>query len=287
MKLARTQALVAICLGNLLLLPVANSGPEFMTRDEVGDALATVIEPLAGRKLTPHEVSAVTEEFIPLLGDSECTARCTEMVHYNLARIAPVLEQPGTPLDLRTRHDYIAQLYFSPTQAGSLIQRLMAEADPITVVEPNPPRLMTRLDVIASMNLFHFARESGSPSAKAFSERDVSAAADTLRQIYESAQYVMPLHLPLAAEYWRGLEISWPGFNEEQRVRVRTYFASRVRRPLSADLYATLLGLSAEEAGNFYQHEVGEALNGIVGRQFDVVARIEEMRGHHSLWLPR
>jgi len=97
----------------------------------------------------------------------------------------------------------------------------------------------------------------------------------------------MPLHLPLAAEYWRGLEIAWPSFSNEQRERVRNYFASRVPKPLTAELYATLLGLSTDQAAEFHQQEYGDALIGTVGRQFDVFAKIEEMRGCHSLWLPR
>lgn len=284
---SRIQALIAALLSSLLIASAAADEADFMSRNEVGAALAKVIEPFAGRELSRSERLAIADEFTPLLGDSECTARCVEMVRYNLKRIAPVIDTPGTPLDLRTRHDLIAQLYFSPTQGGSLIQRLSAEADPVAVVENAPPRLMTRLDVIASMNLYHFAGESGPPSSRSFSDSDVAAATDTLNKIYGSSQYVMPRHLPLATEYWRGLEIAWPSFSDAQRVRVRTYFASRVRKPLSADLYATLLGLNAEEASNFYSQEYEDALYGIVGRQFDVLALIEEMRGYHSLWLPR
>lgn len=267
-------------------LAIADSA-EFMSRSEVAAALAKVIEPLAGRELTQNEVTAVAEEFIPLLGDSECTARCVEMVRYNLERIAPAVEKPGTPIDLRTRHNYISQLYFSPTQAGSLIQRLSAEADPIFVVDPAPQRLMTRLDVVASMNLFHFTRETGPPNTKTFSDADVVAAAETLNTVFGSVQHVMPRLLPLAAEFWRGLELEWANLTEAQRVRVRTYFTSRLRKPLTSDLYARLLGLNADEASSFYQQEYEEALSGIVARQFDVVVAIEEIRGYESLWLPR
>ena len=284
---AKIQALLAALLSSLLVVPAASGDPDFMSRHDVGIALANIIEPLAGRKLTRDEVVAVTEEFIPLLGDSECTARCVEMIQHNLARIVPVREMQGTPIDLRTRHDYISQLYFSPTQSGSLIQRLMAEADPILVVETNPQRLMTRSDVVASMNLFHFARDSGPPNARSFPNSEISAAADTLNAVYGSTQYVMPRHLPLAAEYWRGLELAWSSFDDAQRARVRSYFASRVRKPLTAELYVTLLGLSPEQAKSFYTQEYEEALFGIVARQFDVQALIEEMRGYHSLWLPR
>jgi len=283
----RMQALTAAMLCCVLLMPAAARDADFMSRNDVGNELAKVIAPLAGRELTREEVVAVAEEFIPLLGDSECTARCVEMVRYNLERIAPVIERPGTPVDLRTRHDYISQLYFSSTQGGSLIQRLSAEADPVMVVENAPQRLMTKLDVIASMNLFHFARESGAPNARSFSQNDIRAAADTLNRVYGSARYVMPRHLPLAAEYWRGLELAWANLDDAQRARVRTYFASRVQKPLTTDLYATLLGLSAEQASGFYMQEYEDALYGIAARQYDVVILIEEMRGFQSLWLPR
>ena len=260
---------------------------EFMSRSEVAAALAEVIEPLAGRALTPAEATAVAEEFIPLLGDTECRARCVEAVRYNLNRIAPAIEKPGTPVAVRTRHDYISQLYFSPTQGGSLIQRLSAEADPILVVESAPQRLMTRSDVLASMNLFHFVRETGPPNAKGFSARDVAAAAETLNTVFGSAHHIMPRHLPLAAEFWRGLVLEWPNLTETERARVRTYFASQLRKPLTSDLYAKLLGLSPGEATTFYQLEYEDALFGIAARQFDVVAAIEEIRGYESLWLPR
>lgn len=268
-------------------LPATADDSKFLSRQEVGVALADVLGPLARRKLTPDEIVAVTEEFIPLLGDSECTARCIEILQYNQKRVAPVKEIPGSTLDVRTRHDYISQLYFSPTQSGSLIQRLSAEADPVMVVENAPQRLMTRSDVVAVMNLFHFARESGPPNGKSFKERDVIAAADTLNGIYGSAEYVMPRHLPLAAVYWCGLETQWSAFSEAQRAQVRAYFASRkVRRPLTSDLYVALLGLSADQASSFYMAEYEEALSGIVSRQFDVIAKIEEMRAFNQIWLP-
>lgn len=269
------------------ILPATADESNSISRQEVGVALAKVIGPLAGRELTDDEVVTVAKEFIPLLGDSECTTRCIEAIRYNEVRVAPVKEMPGTTLDVRTRHDYISDLYFSPEQRGSLIQRLSAEADPIMVVENAPQRLMTRADVVAVMNLYHFARESGPPAAKAFTERDVNAAAETLNSLYGSSEYVMPRHLPLAAAYWRGLELQWSTFSDTQRAQVRGYFASGgVRKPLASDLYAALLGLSAEKARSFYMTEYEEALSGIVSRQYDVAVKIEEMRSFSELWLP-
>ncbi len=260
---------------------------EVMSHEEVGRALAQVIEPLAGRQLTAQEVSGVTQEFVPLLGNEQCLSRCVEMVHYNLARIRPVIESPGTPLDLRTRHDYISQLYFSPTQSGSLIQGLMTGADPIAVVENAPQRLMTRLDVIASMDLYQFVYDAGPPKAKRHSENDIQSATDTLNRVYGSKKYVMPRHLPLAAEYWRGLELSWSGLSADEQGQVRAYFAGQIRRPLSRKLYGILLGLNATEAANFRQQAYQEAMFAVTSRRADVLVLIEELRGFDSLWLPR
>lgn len=250
------RCVLAACLvltsSGLLGSPAAAEEGQFMSREEVGAAIADVLEALARRKLTPEEIKATTEEYIPLFGDTECTAKCVEVIEYNARSITPAREQSGGPEEALVRHDFIAAIYFSPEQNGSLIQRISAEADPVMVVEPSPPQLMTRADVVASMNLYIFSQESGPPQARRFDEADIAAAADEMNRLYQSPAHIMSRHLPLAATYWAGLERGWSGFTEEERTLVRAYFANdRPQDALPSNLYTTLLGLAPGRALDF------------------------------------
>lgn len=248
-----------ICATTIFLsaCPASFGADSSLSKEQVRAELEDVLETLANRQLTAEELDAVTAEYIPLFGDTVCREECAKNVRWNAEKIARLKKNKGKPVEASIRHRYISNTYFSPTQSGSLIQRIIAEPDPILVVEPLPPRLMTRKDVIAAMNLFHFARESGPPRAKRFSETDIAAAADSLNKIYPSKLHVMPRHLPLAAVYWTGIQQEWAGFSEQERANVRAYFAegNKIQDPLSSRLYAALLGLSQQQAKKFHTDE--------------------------------
>jgi len=283
--LTPSTAAFAAAIALALALPACAQG-QTLSREKVGEEVADVLEALARRSLTAEEIATATDEFIPLFGDSECTTACVEAIEWNARQIAPVLDQPGTPADVRVRHLYISATYFNPQQNGSLIQRLSAEADPIMVVERSPQRLMTRADVIASMNLYHFARESGPPTAREFPESEIEAAAKSLNEMYGTAMYIMPRQLPSAAVYWTGLRQNWKRFSGEERQRLRGYFAAKRTKPLTGSLYAQLLGLSAAEAEQFYVDEMGQALLDVADMGFQVQLEAIKTRWYGMLWTP-
>lgn len=279
-------AAAALILASIVVLPTV-AGAQSLSREEVGAALADILQALARRGLTSEEIDGITDEWLVLFG-GECVGACVRTLDENLQHTAPARAQQGGPQEALVRHQQISGIYFSPKQRGGLIQRLSVEADPIMVVELSPQRLMTRADVVAAMNLYHFARESGPPQAKDFPEDEIAAAADALQRLYQSDRFVMSRHLSIGAAYWSGLEQGWPRLTEQERALVRAYFADDHKYdPLTADIYTVLLGLTPDQAKEFHLDEMFKGFrDSIIDIKLQEAITIHKINTYSLIWAP-
>ena len=212
----------------------------------IRDDLEVVLELLAKRQLTEKELDAAVLEFQGLFDTIEA---CRESLEANRELVGPMVERQGEPIDVYLRHFYSELLYFSPTQAGSLIQGLSDETDPIQVADKKCKRILTRQDAVGLLNIAAFLELGGTPTEQDFPDEDVQELISLYREEFEMGYRKLPYRLSMGAELWAGLVQNWKKLTAQERERVLNYLSPRAAsEPLGASVYKNWLGLTAEEA---------------------------------------
>ena len=211
-----------------------------------------VLELLADRELSAAEKEKAAKEYYSLF-DNSCDSLCYEVIEFNLNQVKPMKERPGEPMDLIRRHWYTTTLYYSPTQAGSFIQQLSHEIDPVRVADNKVKRVLKHSDILAALNLKVFLEEGGSPKNKTFSQEEIDAAIQSYKKVYEQGYQSLPYRQTLAAEYWTGILQNWNKLTKEEQELLKSALKTSSDPPkLTPKLYKKWLKLSDEEAADWH-----------------------------------
>ncbi len=217
-----------------------------------------VLELITKRELSDAEIERATREYISTF-DNQCLERCVEITQMNRDRVEPMASAPGSPRDLLARQYYSRSLYFSPTQAGSFIQSLTDEVDPIVLADAKSQRIMTRADIIAVIQIRHFVENGGSPAKKAYSEADIANETARYHAHFVDGALKLPFQAGLAAELWAGLRQNWRQFNAAEKDQLRQFLASGAGlSSMDADVLQRLWGITEAEAVAWKQYFVSE-----------------------------
>ncbi len=237
--------------------------------DELSKDVEYVLELIAKRQLSPEEISRATREY-HLLFDNHCDEACINAVQENKNRVLPMRTKPGQPADLLARQYYSRVLYFSPTQAGSFIQQLSNETDPVVVVDRKIKRVMTKADVLAVMNIYHFVKHGGRPVNRSFPDAQVKQEI-TRRQNAYTKGWRLPFRTGLAAELWTGIYQNWDHLNADQQAQVRRYFSDKDgAATMTVATYGKILGMEGQLAENWHRAFTEQ-------HQFDRLAALQYM----------
>lgn len=220
----------------------ANTGEKSL--DDLKGDLEYCLELIAKRQLTDEEIDRAAREYYALF-DNQCAARCIETTQANVDRVEPMKTRPGEPADLLARQYYSRVLYFSPTQAGSFIQQLTNEADPIRVADKKSSRIMTHGDILGVMNINRFIKQGSDPVSHTFSAREIDVEIVRYRRNFVDGVFKLPFRAGLAAELWAGLQQNWNRLDADQQQLVRLYFSDKEgTTSMSAATYQVLWDLS-------------------------------------------
>lgn len=216
--------------------------------DDMRDNVEYVLELIAKRPLSADEVERAANEYYASF-DHHCGPRCIDAVNVNKRRVQPMATDPGSPRDLLARQYYSRVLYFSPAQAGSFIQSLSDEVDPIQLADAKSERIMTQGDVLGVLNITHFLRHGGEPTEQSFAATEIDELIASFRREFVEGYKSLPYRAGLAAELWAGLHQNWNRLTAEQKDAVRTYLSdARFTIRLDIPTYQAWLGMSYEEA---------------------------------------
>lgn len=246
----------------------------------VRSELAKFYEVYLSRKLSQQELDQVTKQFIEHFGASTCKAKCVQALDSHNANMTIFKNKRGQPEELVIRHAYISQNYFSPKMRGTLIQRLLAEPDPIRVVNPVTQRLMTEKDVIALANLELFRQSNGAPKHQSFSQKEIDEAVSVLEPLVGSQPKAkkMPIMFVTAAELWAGIQRNWSSLSASEQQSVRDYIQYKSDKPIPVHLYSRLSGLPVNQAQIVQNYEQLDGTKNIVSSYLDLMSRYGYLR---------
>ncbi|MEZ5935414.1 MAG: hypothetical protein R3F54_26560 [Alphaproteobacteria bacterium] len=254
---------MSACASVLLSFVIAaDAESQTLSRAAVRAQLDSFFDVFLDRRLSAEELDQVTKGYIGLFGSQSCADKCARVLASHMSNADVMRTKRGEPEALMLRHAFVVSAYFDPMLRGTLGSRLLAEPDPVRVVDPDAKRLMTEKDVVALVNLLLFLQSDDAPS-----NRDVPP--DRLGQAVElldskvgsrSGARQMPWFFGAAAAFWAGLRREWPDLNAEERQAARDYVQQVTQRlsasPMSVHLYGRLLGVSNGEARQL--HELDE-----------------------------
>ncbi len=225
------------------LAVVGSPAAQTLAPAEVGAGLGSFFEAYLGRPLDAGEASEVGREFVLHFGAERCEADCAAALTAHLRNVPVFREDPGGPADLLLRQAYLTQAVLGPRPAEPALLRLLAEPDPIAVVNRRSGRLMTQADVAALVDLARFARSDGPPTRRPLSPEAATQIKAQLDRAVGAGARRMPIRLVLAAEIRAGLEREWPELGHSDRERVRRYLRDGAANPMPEALFARLLKL--------------------------------------------
>jgi hypothetical protein len=215
------------------------------------------------RDLRSDELRSITDEFIAFYtkkgkdraGIHEATKPFAEYTKF-------LREKDGKPGALTWRHALLAVNYFDPDMQNTTELRLLTEPDPVRVVDPGYKRLMTEKDVVALVNIYHFAKSNGAPRHKELARQDLDRLVAELDRAY--GNYKTATELPQfygeAAAFWAGVQQQWPQLTAEEKRQARAYADKTYKALMPTQMYAKLFGLDTSAAFSRRQNDVTAAL---------------------------
>ncbi len=218
---------------------------------ELEDEVEYVLELITSRELSDEEITRATREYY-LLFDNDCGQSCVDAVKANRDRVEPMRTNPGGPLDILARQYYSYTLYFSPTQAGSFIQQLTNEFDPIRIVDAKSKRIMTHRDIVGVLNIKRFLSTDGPPETKKFSEAQIDAEVSMYQQRFVDGFFKLPYRTGFAAELWAGLEQNWSTFSGAEKRELRAFLADKDgKTTMAVSTFQRLLNINEVDAADW------------------------------------
>ena len=203
------------------------------------------------RDLRNDELRSITDEFIAFYrkkgkdraGINEATKPFAEFTKF-------LREKDGTPGALTWRHSLLAVNYFDPDMQNTTELRLLTEPDPVRVVDPGYKRLMTEKDVVALVNIYHFAKSDGDPRHKELARQDLERLVVELDRAYGNYQTAteLPQFYGEAAAFWAGVQQHWPHLTAEEKREARAYADKTYKALMPTQMYAKLFGLDPNAA---------------------------------------
>ena len=142
---------IKITMGFVMLLSQQIQVLAVMPKD-IQEDLRDMMQTLAGRSISDEELKQLVSEFLIQNDDPQCN-KCKQALENDREKIELIRNKPLSPAANIFRHQYTQLTYFNEKVRGSLTQRLIAEGDPILVVDENKQRLMTRSDIVAAINI--------------------------------------------------------------------------------------------------------------------------------------
>jgi len=230
---------------------VSNADEVEMSFDELAREVEYVLELIAKRNLSDEEIQRATSEFQASF-DGRCAKPCIAAVRGNLDSVEPMKSAPGTPRDLLARQYYSRTLYFSPTQAGSFIQQLTDESDPIRLADAKSERIMTQGDVLGVLNIRHFLSSDDRPATRHFDDAAVDAVIASYRERFVDGVFKLPFRAGLAAELWAGVEQNWDALDAAQQQQLRDFLENKDgKATMELGVFRIVLGLDEESAADY------------------------------------
>ena len=225
---------------------------------EIRAVLDLFYENYLGRKLSSQELDRVTREQMTYFGGDTCDQSCADQLTKAKQHANTMRTSAGQPVDLAIRHAILSTTFFSPLFQGTHTLELLAEPDPIRVIDSKHQRLMTEKDVVALKNLGYFIQHPDTPKHRALSRQEVDETTAllqrTLRDVPNAEISIMAVY---AAELWTGTQREWPDLTAEERKIIMEYVKNNMAKgtsaPLPQALYSRLFGLNGEEARLVYQ----------------------------------
>ncbi len=254
-QLGMTTSIRRHIAGSLAMVACAFSGLDAQAQElsfeQLKGELEYVLELVTKRQLSDAEVERAAGEFVSHF-DGRCDRDCAYAVEQNKLLVEPMATQPGSPRDLLARQWLSQHLYFSPAQAGSFIQGLSDEVDPIRLADSKSGRVMTQGDLLGLMNLNHLLQHGGEPTERSFARDDVEEHVSVLLQRFVEGPESLPYRATMAAELWAGVHQNWNELDTSQRDAVISYLADReFQAGLDVATYRALFDVSEAEAGTY------------------------------------
>lgn len=249
-KILRKKLFTA--LGSIFLSASAQScDGQSMTYEQLKDNLEVQLELITKRELSEEELEKAAKEYYALF-DNTCDSLCVSVVKYNNEMVLPMQQKPGEPMDLLRRHYYSTRLYLSPTQAGSFIQQLTNEIDPIRVADPKSSRVLKQSDILGFLNINAFVKNGEGPQTIAFDSETIDAIVSEFQQRYVEDVTKLPHRLSLSAELWAGITQNWDKLSTKEKQQVKNYFNPSSDAPImQQSTYKNLLSLTDDEAADW------------------------------------
>lgn len=248
MLLARKVIVAALLLCGAT---VCGADSDEMSFDELAAQTKVVLELIASRDLSDEEVRRATDEFYALF-DRRCAERCKDAVQGNLNRVEPMKSAQGTPRDLLARQYYSRTMYFSPLQAGSFIQQLCDEVDPVQLADAKSERIMTHGDVLGVLNIRRFLHAGGRPATRRFDDAEIHSVMENYRERFVDGVFKMPFQAGLAAELWAGVEQNWDRLDRAQQEQLRGFLQNKDgKATMDRGVFQLVLGLDEVSAADY------------------------------------
>lgn len=243
-------AILIFLLSSIAYLSCQNATAE--ANQAIAQDLSSFFEAFLGRRLSNAEQQSLPEEFARLHTAKGRNREAIERIARELASYAKILrEQKGSPADLSLRHALLETNYFQPILKNTVELRLFTEPDPVRVVNSRSKRLMTEKDIVAIINLNHFAASNLDPQPLSISRQQIDRLANELNRLFgdQPKARLMPRFCGEAAPLWAGVRKEWPSLNADERQQTRAYAGKGFKAPLrSYKLYARLFEIDANTA---------------------------------------
>lgn len=246
-----STAKAATCLFILISATSCQADEAEWSFDKVATQTEYVLELITDRELSKEEIRRASLEFYSLF-DSRCAERCKNAILGNLEIVEPMKSSPGSARDLLARQYYSRTLFFSPTQAGSFIQQLSDEVDPICLADTKSERIMTRGEILGVLNIKRFLAAGGTPATHNFTTAEIDAEIASYRERFVDGVFKMPFRAGLAAELWAGVEQNWGALNDEQKRQLRIFLENRDgKATMDLPVFQLVLGMDEASAADY------------------------------------
>jgi hypothetical protein len=211
------------------------------------------------RDLSDNELRQVTDELIAMYTKRGKDRAAIREIAQSFESYTKILrEQNGRPAAITTRHFLLAANYFDPDMQNTTELRLLTEPDPVRVVDPGYKRLMTERDVVALVNIHHFAKSEDDPRHKELSRQDIDRLVAELDRTFGNYPKAteMPQFFGETAAFWAGVQQEWPQLSAEERRQARAYAGKTYKALMPTRMYARLWGLDMTTAFSRRQEDV-------------------------------
>jgi hypothetical protein len=224
------------------------------TSDEL--VLEELLETFAARPLSREELTQVTREFY---GDGGTpTPEERPALDESLQRFRGATERlrrdDASGRALFLRHELVQGAIFGGELKGPVTLAILQEPDPVLVIDARAQYVMTRLDVLAFVNITNFARGTAAPAKpnhRDLTDEQLALVAAELERCFgaqPATENYLPQFYSEAAAYWAGVRREWASLSSQERDLTWLYPSYTFQVNMTDEVFAKVWGLDPTEA---------------------------------------